>query len=92
MDTMSAEVDAVHTEASAAADARGTTRTFVGNLEPSVTPEAADAAVLVVSELVTNALRHGGGRARWTSPHTRTASRWPYTTAALARRACAPPT
>ncbi|MEW2152524.1 ATP-binding protein [Streptomyces albidoflavus] len=61
MDTMSAEVDAVHTEASAAADARGTTRTFVGNLEPSVTPEAADAAVLVVSELVTNALRHGGG-------------------------------
>lgn len=40
MDTMSAEVDAVHTE-------------------------AADAAVLVVSELVTNALRHGGGRFGW---------------------------
>ncbi len=39
MDTMSAEVDAVHTE-------------------------AADAAVLVVSELVTNALRYGGGKVR----------------------------
>lgn len=92
MDTTSAEADAVHAEVSAVADARGTARTFVDKLEPSVASEAADAVVLVVSELVTNALRHGGGGARWTSPHTRTASRSPYTTAALARHACAPPT
>ncbi|MEU6108525.1 ATP-binding protein [Streptomyces albidoflavus] len=62
MDTTSAEADAVHAEVSAVADARGTARTFVDKLEPSVASEAADAVVLVVSELVTNALRHGGGR------------------------------
>ncbi|MDH6190092.1 hypothetical protein M2168_003124 [Streptomyces sp. CZ24] len=38
MDTTSAEVSAV-------ADARGTTRTFVEKLEPSVASEAADAVV-----------------------------------------------
>ncbi|OEJ29320.1 ATP-binding protein [Streptomyces agglomeratus] len=30
--------------------------------QPALAPDAADTVVLVVSELVTNALRHGGGR------------------------------
>lgn len=33
-----------------------------GLQQPAVAPDAADTVVLVVSELVTNALRHGGGR------------------------------
>ncbi|KAK1179733.1 ATP-binding protein [Streptomyces sp. NBS 14/10] len=46
----------------AVADARETARAFLEALrQPTVDPEAADTAVLVVSELVTNALRHGGG-------------------------------
>lgn len=60
-DTRSAEADTVHAAASAVADARGTTRTFVGVLEPLLGPEAADPVVLVASGLLTNALRHGGG-------------------------------
>ncbi|MFI7238568.1 ATP-binding protein [Streptomyces cyaneofuscatus] len=44
------------------ADAREKARSFLEDLqEPTVTPAAADAVLLVVSELVTNALRHGGG-------------------------------
>lgn len=49
--------------ATAVADARDTARAFLTCLrQPAVAPDAADAVVLVVSELVTNALRHGGGR------------------------------
>ncbi|RPK76018.1 hypothetical protein EES44_00945 [Streptomyces sp. ADI96-15] len=89
-DTRSAEADTVHAAASAVADARGTTRTFVGVLEPLLEPEAADPVVLVASGLLTNALRHGGGTCTRDPPRTGTASRWPYTTAALARHAGAP--
>jgi anti-sigma regulatory factor (Ser/Thr protein kinase) len=47
----------------AIADARDTARAFLEGLQqPTVAPDAADTVVLVVSELVTNALRHGGGR------------------------------
>jgi anti-sigma regulatory factor (Ser/Thr protein kinase) len=48
--------------ATAGADVRETTRAFLEALrQPAVDSEAAGTAVLVVSELVTNALRHGGG-------------------------------
>lgn len=48
--------------AATVADARGRARSFLGALqEPSVAPDAVDTVILVVSELVTNALRHGGG-------------------------------
>lgn len=44
------------------ADARATARAFLDRLRrPTMTAEAVDTVVLVVSELVTNALRHGGG-------------------------------
>lgn len=47
----------------AIADARATARAFLEGLQqPNVAPDAVDTVVLVVSELVTNALRHGGGR------------------------------
>ncbi|WP_329448325.1 ATP-binding protein (plasmid) [Streptomyces sp. NBC_01426] len=46
---------------SAVAEARQAARTFLDTLVPAVDPEHADTVVLVVSELVTNALRHGGG-------------------------------
>ncbi|MEU3703586.1 ATP-binding protein [Streptomyces anulatus] len=39
----------------------GGVRYFLESLRPGVTPETADAVLLVVSELVTNALLHGGG-------------------------------
>ncbi|MFG2452787.1 ATP-binding protein [Streptomyces sp. NPDC048512] len=42
------------------ARARQTTRLFLENLH-SIADDAANAVVLVVSELVTNALRHGNG-------------------------------
>ncbi|MDT0341527.1 ATP-binding protein [Streptomyces litchfieldiae] len=42
--------------------AREATRAFTDSLAPVPDPATADALVLVVSELVTNALRHGGGR------------------------------
>lgn len=46
----------------AVADARDAARAFLEGLrQPTVAPDAADTVVLVVSELVTNALRHGGG-------------------------------
>ncbi|WP_299529933.1 ATP-binding protein [uncultured Streptomyces sp.] len=45
-----------------AADAREVTRAFLDRLTtPAVDDDAADTVVLVVSELVTNAVRHGGG-------------------------------
>ncbi|WP_392895524.1 ATP-binding protein [Streptomyces sp. LN699] len=46
---------------SAVAEARQAARGFMGSLMPSVGADHADTVVLVVSELVTNALRHGGG-------------------------------
>ncbi|MEU0137564.1 ATP-binding protein [Streptomyces sp. NPDC006296] len=42
--------------------ARKAARTFTDRLSPAPDPDLADTLVLVVSELVTNALRHGGGR------------------------------
>ncbi|MBB5937223.1 anti-sigma regulatory factor (Ser/Thr protein kinase) [Streptomyces zagrosensis] len=46
--------------ATSVAGARESTRDFLDGLVPAIAAEASDAAVLVVSELVTNALRHGG--------------------------------
>ncbi|WP_331761682.1 ATP-binding protein (plasmid) [Streptomyces anulatus] len=44
------------------ADAREKARNFLEALpEPAAAPDTADTVILVVSELVTNALRHGGG-------------------------------
>lgn len=46
----------------AVAEARQAARSFLGALgQPTIDPECADTVILVVSELVTNALRHGGG-------------------------------
>ncbi|TXL83561.1 ATP-binding protein [Streptomyces sp. IB2014 016-6] len=41
--------------------ARRAARAFTDRLTPAPGPDMADTLVLVVSELVTNALRHGGG-------------------------------
>ncbi|MDJ0465464.1 ATP-binding protein [Streptomyces sp. H27-C3] len=41
--------------------ARQAARAFTDSLTPAPGPDTADTLVLVVSELVTNALRHGGG-------------------------------
>lgn len=61
MDTMCVDATTIRS-VTAVADARETTRAFLEALgQPAVGPEAADTVVLVVSELVTNALRHGGG-------------------------------
>lgn len=42
--------------------ARKAARAFTDHLSPAPGPDAADSLILVVSELVTNAVRHGGGR------------------------------
>ncbi|WP_326674884.1 ATP-binding protein [Streptomyces sp. NBC_01237] len=60
MNTMSIDAVTIHS-ATSVADARGKARDFVEDLAPAIGAEAADTVVLVVSELVTNALRHGGG-------------------------------
>ncbi|MET9668068.1 ATP-binding protein [Streptomyces sp. NPDC006475] len=61
MDTMCVDAMTIRS-ATAVADARETTRAFLEALrQPAVDPEAVDTVILVVSELVTNALRHGGG-------------------------------
>ncbi|MFJ2399327.1 ATP-binding protein [Streptomyces sp. NPDC087843] len=60
MDTMSVSAAAVRSTTSVA-DARESTREFLEGLVPAVAAKAAEIVVLVVSELVTNALRHGGG-------------------------------
>ncbi|WP_307123681.1 ATP-binding protein [Streptomyces sp. B1I3] len=44
------------------ARARDTARAFADSLEPALPTETAQTLVLLVSELTTNALRHGGGR------------------------------
>ncbi|WP_435971726.1 ATP-binding protein [Streptomyces sp. Qhu_M48] len=60
MDTMSVDVATDHPAGSVAL-ARDSARNFLEKLVPAPAPEAADTVILVVSELVTNALRHGGG-------------------------------
>ncbi|MGR8008522.1 ATP-binding protein [Streptomyces hypolithicus] len=61
MDTMSVNVAPVRS-ATSVADARERARDFLDGLaQPTIAAEAADTVVLVVSELVTNALRHGAG-------------------------------
>ncbi|MFK0050094.1 ATP-binding protein [Streptomyces sp. NPDC090741] len=59
METLSIDAPAVRS-AGAVAEAREAARGFLGALRPAVGPDAADSVVLVVSELVTNAVRHGG--------------------------------
>ncbi|MFE1369225.1 ATP-binding protein [Streptomyces anulatus] len=54
-------VDTATRPAPTVANARDSARCFLESLRPGVTPETADAVLLVVSELVTNALLHGGG-------------------------------
>ncbi|WP_409055409.1 ATP-binding protein [Streptomyces sp. SYP-A7185] len=41
---------------------RDVARAFAGNLDPVVEDDAVEALTLVVTELASNALRHGGGR------------------------------
>ncbi|MFD4998345.1 ATP-binding protein [Streptomyces buecherae] len=60
MDTMSVTVVPVRS-VTCIAGARQSARAFLAGLTVPVAAENADAVVLVVSELVTNALRHGGG-------------------------------
>ncbi|MFD9456695.1 ATP-binding protein [Streptomyces sp. NPDC059985] len=61
MTTMTTERTALRS-LSAVAEARQATRAFLEALgQPTIGREQADTVVLVVSELVTNALRHGGG-------------------------------
>ncbi|WP_019072424.1 ATP-binding protein [Streptomyces hokutonensis] len=60
MNTMSVNVATVRS-ATFVVGARESARDFLGGLLRPITAEDADTVVLVVSELVTNALRHGGG-------------------------------
>ncbi|MFD5751204.1 ATP-binding protein [Streptomyces sp. NPDC127033] len=60
MDTMSVTVVPARSATSAAV-ARNIAQDFLTGLVDPIPAEAADTVVLVVSELVTNALRHGGG-------------------------------
>lgn len=61
MNTMAESVTTVLSTA-AVADARDAARAFLDRLRhPAMAAEAADTVVLVVSELATNAVRHGGG-------------------------------
>lgn len=60
MNTMGAR--AADRSAISVADGRDAARAFLEALRrPEIATETADTVVLVVSELVTNALRHGGG-------------------------------
>ncbi|MER5731803.1 ATP-binding protein [Streptomyces sp. NPDC002138] len=62
MTTMSADSTPLLRSATAVCEARRTARAFLEALwQPAIDPEHSDTVVLVVSELVTNALRHGGG-------------------------------
>lgn len=60
MDTASVTV-ASNRSMTSIAGARDSARAFLGALVPVCAAEAAETVVLVVSELVTNAVRHGGG-------------------------------
>ncbi|MFG2615780.1 ATP-binding protein [Streptomyces anulatus] len=60
MNTMRVDATFVRPTATVA-DARENARSFLEALpEPAATPDTADTVILIVSELVTNALRHGG--------------------------------
>ncbi|WP_406375232.1 ATP-binding protein [Streptomyces sp. NBC_00647] len=72
------------------AGVRESARALLKGLGP-IAQDAADTMVLIVSELVTNALRHGGGAYGLDLVAPRTASRWPCTTTAPRRSACASP-
>jgi hypothetical protein len=72
------------------AGVRESARALLERLGP-IAQDAADTVVLVVSELVTNTLRHGGGAYTLDLVAPRTASRWPCTTTAPRRPACASP-
>jgi anti-sigma regulatory factor (Ser/Thr protein kinase) len=61
MDTVSVNA-AAESSANAVAGARDATRVFLGALgQQEIAPEDADSVILVLSELVTNVLRHCGG-------------------------------
>ncbi|MFE9846973.1 ATP-binding protein [Streptomyces goshikiensis] len=60
MDTTSVNLTTARSTASVAG-ARDSTRDFLEHLVRLLAAETADTVVLVVSELVTNALRHAGG-------------------------------
>ncbi|MFJ9113428.1 ATP-binding protein [Streptomyces sp. NPDC102283] len=61
MNTMRVDATAIR-PATTVAGAREKARSFLEALrEPALAPGAADSVIPVVSELVTNALRHGGG-------------------------------
>ncbi|MER6216268.1 MULTISPECIES: ATP-binding protein [unclassified Streptomyces] len=60
METMSVNVATGHST-TCIADARKSAWAFLARLVPPMTQTAAESVVLVVSELVTNALRHAGG-------------------------------
>ncbi|MGW0556773.1 ATP-binding protein [Streptomyces sp. NPDC002926] len=60
MATMSVNVATLRS-ATSVAGARDSARDFLEGLVPAIAAQAADTVVLVVSEFVTNALRHGGG-------------------------------
>jgi anti-sigma regulatory factor (Ser/Thr protein kinase) len=60
MNTMSLDVTPARS-ATSVAGARDSARDFLEGLGHPLAAESADTVILVVSELVTNALRHGGG-------------------------------
>ncbi|UXX94621.1 ATP-binding protein [Streptomyces sp. AD2-2] len=60
MNTMSLDVTPARS-ATSVAGARDSARDFLEGLVRPLAAEGADTVLLVVSELVTNALRHGGG-------------------------------
>lgn len=60
MDTMSVDVPTLRC-ATSLAGPRARAQDFLRGLRPAIAAEAAETVVLVVSELVTNALHHGGG-------------------------------
>ncbi|MFI5672848.1 ATP-binding protein [Streptomyces sp. NPDC051704] len=60
MDTMTVTVAPAGSTTSVSG-ARDSARHFLTDLLPAVAAETAETVIMVVSELVTNALRHGGG-------------------------------
>ncbi|MFE6225819.1 ATP-binding protein [Streptomyces sp. NPDC057854] len=57
----SASVIATLRSTTSTAGARDSARAFLEGLAPTLASEATDTVILIVSELVTNALRHSGG-------------------------------
>lgn len=76
----------------AIAGARDVARAFLDSLQLAVGPDTADTVVLVVSELVTNALRHAGGACVLQLTAHRTPSESLSVTPAHVHHACAFPT